>query len=82
MVVDWRALAVLPAQHPALVEAARAHQVVRVLPVGKLDVRAQLAVVIQETPLEAVQLQPTPAVTLTLPLPPLEVADALVAEME
>ena len=41
-----------------------------------------LAVVIQETLLEAVQLQPAPAVTPTLPLPPLDVADALVAEME
>ena len=41
-----------------------------------------LALVIQDTLLEAVQLQPAPAVTPTLPLPPLEVNEALVVEIE
>jgi hypothetical protein len=41
-----------------------------------------LLVVIQETLLEALQLQPVPAVTPTLPLPPAELNEALVAESE
>jgi hypothetical protein len=41
-----------------------------------------LEVVIQATLLDAVQAQPVPAVTFTLPLPPVAVADALVAEIE
>ena len=41
-----------------------------------------LEVVIQETLLEAVQVQPVPAVTPTLPLPPAEVVDALAGEIE
>ena len=46
------------------------------LPVPALDV------VIQFTPLTALQLQPAPAVTVMLPLPPAEVNDALVGEIE
>ena len=38
--------------------------------------------VIQVAPLLAVQLQPTPAVTLTVPLLALDTTDALEAEME
>ena len=41
-----------------------------------------LEVEIQETLLEAVQAQPVPAVTLTLPLPAVEATEALVGEIE
>jgi hypothetical protein len=41
-----------------------------------------LLVVTQPTLLEALQLQPVPAVTPTLPLPPAELNEALVAESE
>jgi hypothetical protein len=41
---------------------------------------APAVMVIQEAPLEAVQEQPEPAVTLTLPLPLLELNEALVAD--
>ena len=41
-----------------------------------------LEVVIQEGLLDAVQVQPVPAVTLTLPLPAAEVVEALAGEIE
>jgi hypothetical protein len=41
-----------------------------------------LVVVIHATALDALQLQPVPAVTLTLPFPPAEANEALVAESE
>jgi hypothetical protein len=41
---------------------------------------APAVIVIQEAPLVAVQLQAGPALTLALPVPALEVKDALVAE--
>ena len=41
-----------------------------------------LDVVIQETLLEELQLQPVVAVTLTLPLPPTALNDALLEESE
>jgi len=40
-----------------------------------------LVVVIQDAPLEVVQAQPAPAVTLRLPLPPADVNDPLLAEI-
>jgi len=41
-----------------------------------------LAVVIQDTLLEALHAQPAPAVTVMLPLPPAEVKDAVGGEIE
>ena len=41
-----------------------------------------LLVVIHATALDALQLQPARAVTVTLALPPAEVADAVLAESE
>jgi hypothetical protein len=37
---------------------------------------------IQEALLVAIQVQPLPAVTVTVPLPPAEVKEAVVAEIE